>query len=139
MVIHVTNAQRTTPVNTTRMARLARCAIRRLGIRGRGTLAITFIDARRMRTLNRTFLSHDRTTDVLSFRYDGESTVGEILIAPSVARHYARTHRMAYAQELARYLVHGLLHWQGHEDRTPRQQVRMRHQEDWLLAQCGIR
>ena len=75
---------------------------------------------------------------MLSFRYDGEPIVGDILIAPSVARAYAREHRLAYTEELARYVIHGILHWVGEEDGTRREQARMRQQEDRLLARCGI-
>jgi rRNA maturation RNase YbeY len=115
-----------------------------------------------MRTLNRRFLRHDRPTDVLTFRYDGarpsrtgsgrggsglganrhsqpraqspEPIIGDILIAPDEARRYARAHGLAYSLELSRYVVHGLLHWLGHDDRTPRQQTRMRRMEDRILA-----
>src|SRR3989338_9158162 len=102
MVVTVRNEQRDAPVNVARMAQLARRAVRRLRIRARGTLAITFIDARRMRALNRRFLRHNRTTDVLSFRYHGEPVIGEILISPSAARQYARRHRVPYSEELSR-------------------------------------
>lgn len=137
MTITVTNAQTEAPVSPARVARLARCAVRHLKIQGQGTLAITLVDARRMRALNRKFLAHDRTTDVLSFRYDGERIVGDILVAPAVARQYARTHGLAYAEELSRYVIHGMLHWLGEEDRTTRQQARMRALEDRLLSACG--
>ena len=138
MVVRVTNAQRRIPLNTAQIARLARCAIRQLGIRAPGTLAITFIDGWRMRSLNRTFLAQDRTTDVLTFRYDGEPILGDILVAPSAARQYARGHGLPYAQELARYVIHGILHWVGDADRTKQQQARMRRREDRLLARCGV-
>lgn len=134
------NAQRAVPVNTARMARVARCAIRRLRIRSAGTIAVTFIDARRMRTLNRRFRRHDWVTDVLSFRYDREpavapgGVVGEILIAPSEAQAYATHHGVSYTEELSRYVVHGLLHWLGHDDRTKAQQAAMRAREDQLLS-----
>ena len=136
MLVCVSNGQREAPVNAARMSRLARQAIRHLRITTPGTLAITFIGAQRMRTLNKRFMHHDRVTDVLSFRYHGESTVGEILIAPSQARSYAKRHGIPYAEELSRYVVHGLLHWLGHEDRTRAQQRKMRTREDRLLAQC---
>ena len=165
MIVSVTNAQHQTPVDMTAMTRLARRAIRRLRIRTRGTLAITFIDDRRMRALNKRFKRHDWVTDVLSFRYDGSPTtclrppkagrparrrphsiwmqppaarqvVGEILIAPRQAKAYARHQGVAYRQELSRYVVHGLLHWLGHDDRTNIQQRTMRIREDRLLAQC---
>lgn len=138
MNVSVMNAQREERVETARMARLARAAVKRLGITGRGTLAVTFVDARRMRTLNKRFLGHDRATDVLSFRYDGEPVVGEILVAPGQARAYAKQHGLPYQQELSRYVVHGILHWLGHEDKTTVQRQDMRRQEDRVLTACGI-
>src|SRR3989338_3542364 len=99
MTVTVRNEQRDAPVNVARMAQLARHAVRRLRIRARGTLTITFIDARRMRALNQRFLHHHRTTDVLSFRYDRESVVGDILISPSAAKDYARANRVKYADD----------------------------------------
>jgi probable rRNA maturation factor len=154
ITVTVTNAQRQAPVSASWIMRLARRAIRRLRIRTPGTLAITFIGPGRMRTLNRRFKRHDWTTDVLSFRYDGPSTrpvgggarsgfrplglheqiVGEVLINPSAARAYARRHGIPYDEELSRYVVHGLLHWLGHEDRTRAQQQKMRAMEDRLLS-----
>ena len=150
--VTVTNAQRALPISAARVKRLMQCAIRTLRIRAPGTFAITFISDRRMRTLNKRFLRHDRPTDVLSFRYDTAEgprpkagppasglrpTVGEILIAPAMARTYAREHGIAYTEELSRYVVHGLLHWLGHDDRTPSQQRKMRAREDRILAQCA--
>jgi probable rRNA maturation factor len=60
--------------------------------------------------------------------------IGEILVAPEAAQRYARRHRLSYRDELARYVVHGLLHWCGHDDRTAAQQQKMRAVEDKLLA-----
>lgn len=137
MVVSVRNEQRTAPVNVAQMARLARRAVQRLRIRTRGILAITFIDTRRMRALNRRFLCCDRPTDVLSFRYQGEPVVGDILISPAAAQQYARRNGVAYTEELARYVVHGVLHWAGHQDQTPAQQRNMRAMEDRTLKACG--
>ena len=139
MDVRVTNAQRRDPVQTEHITRLARCALKCLHIRRAGTFAISFIDSRTMRTLNKRVMGHDYTTDVLSFRYDGEPIVGEILIAPSQARAYAAKHGLAYHEELCRYVAHGLLHWLGHEDATRAQQRRMRALEDRLLARCPQR
>lgn len=139
MRIVMTNAQRRLPVPVPALTRFARRSARRLGIRVGGTIAITFIDAARMRRLNRQFLRHDRPTDVLSFRYEeGEPVVGEILIAPAAARAYAAEHGLPYREELARYVAHGLLHWLGHDDRTRAQQQTMRRLENQLLAQFTV-
>lgn len=137
MTVAVVNAQRETPVNITRMARLARTAVRQLGVRAPGRLNVMFIGSHTMRALNKRFCRHDAVTDVLSFRYDGEPVVGEILVAPRVAHAYARRHGIAYEAELSRYVLHGLLHWLGEEDATKAQQARMRRHEDRLLRVCG--
>jgi probable rRNA maturation factor len=147
VTIALSNAQRSVQVPLRRMDRVAQCAVRRLKLKGRGTLAVTFISAGRMRALNRRFLGHDWETDVLSFRYDaprtrgpihGGSVVGEVLVSPAYARRYARTHRLAYEEELARYVVHGILHWRGLDDATPAQQARMRREENRPLNACGL-
>ena len=65
-----------------------------------------------------------------------QTIVGEILVAPAFARRYAKQHRLSYTDELARYVVHGLLHWVGYDDRTVNERRRMRRMEDQLLAQC---
>ncbi len=141
MNVCITNAQHTDPVNTARIRRLVRDAARQLAIRTRGRLDITFLDARRMQGINKQFLRQNRSTDVLSFRYDaaplapgnGRPIVGEIFIAPSQAQAYAKRHGLSYAEELSRYVVHGLLHWLGEEDRTPAQQRRMRRLENDII------
>ena len=137
--VSVANAQQRAPVGVRRIVALVRCAVRRLRIHASGTMAVTFIGARQMRQINRQALGHDWVTDVLTFRYDGEPVVGEILIAPSVAKRYAKTHGIPYEEEVARYVVHGLLHWMGHEDATPAQQKRIHAMEDRLLVGCGVK
>lgn len=136
MEVIVANHQREAPVALARMRQLARSAVKQLRIRRRGTLAIAFIDSRTIRALNKRFKRHDWDTDVLSFRYDGEDVVGEVLIAPRQAQRYAKTHDVPYLEELSRYVVHGILHWTGLDDRTAAQQRVMRRAEDRLLQGC---
>ena len=123
-------------------------------------MTVTFVTDPQMRQYNRRALGHDWVTDVLTFRYDDRAQgsrlkargsclqppasslrpiIGEILIAPSQARAYAKTHGFSYEEELSRYVVHGLLHWKGHDDATPTQQRRMRVMEDQLLISCGVK
>ena len=138
MQVRVLNAQKEAAVPVKAMEKLARRAVKCLKIRRKGLFHVTFISSWRMRRLNGLFLRHHWATDVLTFRYDGESVAGELLVAPAQARRYAKTHGIAYRHELARYVVHGLLHWTGLEDATPKQQQRMRRLEDALLKRCGV-
>ncbi len=138
MTLRVTNAQREVRVNLSRMRSLALCAVRHLKIRSPGVFSVTFIDSKRMQKLNRQFKKHDRPTDVLSFRYDEEPVVGDVLISPKQAITYAKENNIAYIEELSRYVVHGMLHWLGFEDRTKVQQQAMRKRENRLLRHCGV-
>ena len=142
----MTNAQRKSPVDKTSVARIARCAIEKLQIKASGTLVIAFVDSVSMRNLNKRFLHHDYPTDVLSFRYGKEAPcprpvnthereiLGEIVISPDAAQRFAKERCLNYEQELARYVIHGLLHYLGHHDRTLSQQKKMRTIETHLLS-----
>ena len=143
------------------LRRVAEGSVRELKIREPGVFSIAFVDERTMRRLNRQFMGHEGLTDVLSFRYlskgrtpgrvqgsrvkvqgkhasaDAEEMIGEIVVSPAFARRYAEEHWVSYKHELARYVIHGLLHWVGYDDRTPAQQRWMRQMEDRLLARCA--
>lgn len=132
-MIRLFNCQRRHPIPRAWLSRLAVRAARRLQIHQEGLVTISFIDDRTMRRLHARFTGTRTLTDVLTFRYPNEPVIGEILVAPAAARRYAKTHGIAYRQELARYVVHGLLHWMGHDDRTVAQRRNMRRMEDTLL------
>ena len=131
------NCQQRDVVPIAWLGRVARGAVRCLKIQARGQLAIAFVDSPTMRTLNRRFMHHEGLTDVLTFRYRDEPMLGEVLVAPAFARWYAKRHGLSYRQELARYVIHGLLHWIGHDDRTAGQRRNMRVLEEQLLKRCA--
>ncbi|MBI2884905.1 MAG: rRNA maturation RNase YbeY [Candidatus Omnitrophica bacterium] len=146
MIVRVMNHQRLDPVPLAWLTRVSRQAAACLRMSETGQLQVAFVSPEAMRQLNRRFLRHTGLTDVLSFRYtDGlapragrERILGEVLIAPRAAKRYAAQHGIAYRAELARYVVHGLLHWLGHDDKTAAQQRRMRAMENRVLTQCEV-
>jgi probable rRNA maturation factor len=82
-------------------------------------ISVTFLDDRRMATLNRKHLGHRGVTDVISFGFapatkDGP-LVGDIYISPALARRNARAHGAGVREELLRLVVHGTLHVLGHD------------------------
>lgn len=100
-------------------------------------LTVYLTSRKRMAELNETHLHHAGPTDVITFDY-GESRAaplhGEILVCPAVAQEQARLFRTTSQSELLRYIIHGILHLQGQDDRTPRMRSRMKREEDRLLA-----
>ncbi|HEU0008355.1 MAG TPA: rRNA maturation RNase YbeY [Verrucomicrobiae bacterium] len=66
-------------------------------------------------------------------KHSGGSVHGEIFLCLDDAVAQARQFGTGWQSELARYLLHGLLHLHGFDDSTPRARRRMKRQENRLL------
>jgi len=106
-------------------------------------LSICFVTTSEITRLNEMFLQHDGPTDVITFDYsDGSSTgqlSGEIVICVDEAVSQARRFRTAWQSELVRYIIHGLLHLRGYDDRQALARSKMKRAEDRLLGQLANR
>lgn len=114
--------------------------------RGSAELTVALVSSRAMRRLNRAHTGRDEVTDVLAFDYGVETAPeeadseppgscwsGEIVVCPGLAVDRAREFGHAPGRELAIYLVHGLLHLFGMDDRNPRECGEMRRAEARLV------
>ncbi len=98
------------------------------------TLSIAIVDDTEIARVNWQFLRHRGPTDVITFDYsNGHGKMGEIIISAETAQVQARRHRRPLAEELSRYVIHGLLHLAGYDDKTPAQRREMRIAENELL------
>jgi probable rRNA maturation factor len=119
---------------------LARRALGLEGIRG-GTLSIAVVDDPAILEVNRKHLGHDWPTDVISFLFSepGDPDFsGELVISAEMAASVAGQCGLDPMAEFALYLVHGLLHLCGYDDRTDEERARMRAREDEVLSLLGI-
>jgi probable rRNA maturation factor len=108
-----------------RVGELVRAVLRAEGVK-HALLSVTFVDAKAIARLNREHLGHRGATDVISFGLStlpGAAVVGDIYIAPDVARENARAHGSGVREEIARLVVHGTLHVLGHEHPTDDQRT----------------
>jgi len=81
---------------------------------------------------------HDPTpTDVITFPYQDPDLFGEILINLDFARVQARQRQMSMTEEVALYVVHGLLHLLGFADASAEEQKQMRAAEAAVLGYSG--
>ncbi len=101
----------------------------------RARISVICIDSRRCRRLNRTFLGHDYTTDVITFPLEeGLNLEGEIYVNLDKARQQAKEYKIRFTHELARLVIHGALHLAGYDDKTSRGAQRMRNLEERYLG-----
>jgi rRNA maturation RNase YbeY len=108
------------PLSRARVAEIASAVLVAERVQ-RAFLSITFVSAAAMAGLNRRHLRHRGATDVIAFgfaRATGaarEPVVGDIYIAPAIARRHARELERPVREEIARLVVHGTLHVLGYD------------------------
>lgn len=113
------------PISRARVATIARGVLASEQIRD-AMLSITFVSNPSIRSLNKRHLRRDRVTDVIAFGFrragKTQPLVGDVYIAPTVARASAKAAGVSVREEIARLIVHGVLHVLGYDhpdaDRT---------------------
>lgn len=99
-------------------------------------LGVRLISARAMAVENWRWLGHEGSTDILTFdhREAGRGPMyGELVISVDDAIRQAGMFGVAPASELVRYVVHGVLHLLGYDDRNAEDRRRMKVREGSLL------
>jgi probable rRNA maturation factor len=106
------------PISRARVAEIARAVLRAERVRD-AMLSISFVSNSTIRSLNRKHLGRTGTTDVIAFSFRragrGAPVVGDVYIAPDVARASARANAVTVREELVRLVVHGTLHVLGYD------------------------
>jgi probable rRNA maturation factor len=104
-------------------------------------ISIALVDDTAIHVLNRTHLAHDWPTDVLSFPFadaDDRVLAGELVISAERAVAAAAENGLDPQKELALYVVHGLLHLCGYDDRTEADARLMRERQDQIISGEGL-
>lgn len=148
--IAITNRQRARKVNISLLRRLA-CRVLEQQLPGESFIVgICLVTRREITRVNQEYLRHEGSTDVITFDY-GEARPGrhrqrtkpeqplhgEILICVEEAIEQAERFQTTWTHELARYVIHGILHLLGFDDRRAAAGRRMKREEERLLKQMA--
>jgi len=95
-----------------------------------GEVEVTLVSDATIARVHRDFMDIPGATDVITFEH------GEIVISAETARLNAAQYGRALDEELALYIVHGLLHLNGYEDKEPAAAARMHRLQERILAEC---
>ena len=135
--IQVRNRQRTVPVNLNALQISAERALRlcrqvhtskTTPLRKLSEIFVVLISDRPMVALHRQFLNESRPTDVITFEH------GEIFISTETARRHARRFGTSLLEEIQLYIIHGLLHLHGFDDRADTDARRMKAVQKRIFA-----
>ena len=133
MDLVLTNRQRTRRVDIRSLRALVAAVLDDLGIDAE--IGIHLVSAREMAKVNWDFLRHEGSTDVITFDHSSttERLHGELFISVADAVVQAEEFGTTWDEELARYVIHGLLHLLGHDDLEPAKRRVMKRRENRLV------
>ena len=85
--------------------------------------------------INVEYLDHDTYTDIITFDYTvGKELHGDIFISIDRVKENAEVYKCSFKDELARVMVHGVLHLVGYKDKSTVDSTIMRAKEDYHLS-----
>jgi probable rRNA maturation factor len=129
-VIAVRNLNKKHRVNERCVASIARRTLKVLNRPSATDLDIVFLSDRDIRPINKRYKHRDRATDVLSFEL---GTCGQIIISSDTALKNSARFGTSFAEELALYVIHGILHLFGYDDGTKTEKKKMSGKERHVL------
>ena len=108
----------------------------------RAEISVAIVDDPTIRELNRKYLKHDYETDVISFVLDWNENTGELLgqliVSTDTAATIANDVGSTLQEELLLYVIHGMLHLVGYDDKHPAAAIEMRAAEKEYLSRFDI-
>lgn len=98
------------------------------------SLPINFLSPATIWSINKQYLGHDYSTDIITFNYSGDNKNldGEILISAADAAENAKRYECSLDNELLRLVIHGVLHLMGYDDKEIADRKKMKKLENFL-------
>ncbi|MEN9879792.1 MAG: endoribonuclease YbeY [Pseudomonadota bacterium] len=105
---------------------------------GAATVTMRFVDDEESQHLNDTYRNKNKPTNVLSFPYEDEPLMGDIVFCPSVIIQEAREQGKTVTAHMAHLVIHGMLHLMGYDHLNDRDAKAMESLETDILANLGF-
>ena len=91
---------------------------------------ITVVSDRKIAAIHQEFMGIPGATDVITFQH------GEVIVSAQTALEEARDRAHGPQEEMALYVVHGLLHLNGYTDADPVDRERMHAVQEPIWKRC---
>lgn len=99
-------------------------------------LEINIISGSDIHLINKSYLNHNYTTDIITFNYSNtlNQIDGEIFISIDDALYNSKKFKVTLSEELVRLVIHGILHLLGYDDQNRSDKKIMKQLENKLLS-----
>jgi len=129
-LVTVHNTHSSEKVSEDALRRLVQAVLRREA-RKPSDISVILCGREEHQELNHLYLGRDCSTDVLAFPLgEGDGPDGEVYVDLDTARERHLEFDSSFESEVARYVVHGVLHLLGFDDHEPEDRSIMKEKED---------
>lgn len=135
MKVFIKNLQKKIPINAGTIRKIVLRVLSLEKVKKPAEITILFVDNRQIRELNLMYLGRDCPTDVISFddSLNRRELLADIVVSTDAARRNARIFKTTPLSETYLYVVHGLLHLLGYDDKTRNARKIMQDKAENLL------
>jgi probable rRNA maturation factor len=136
ITIELTNRQRIKRVSFKQLHRYLGKVLRFLNLSSQ-RVSILLCDDRLIKRLNQKYFGNSSLTDVIAFPLRDSlepDYLGEVVVSVERAVRVAPKLGRRWQDELKLYLVHGILHLSGYDDRTKAGRLRMEKKQEEIIA-----
>ncbi len=104
------------------------------------SLQINFVNSEYILPINKEYLNHNNSTDIITFDYSENQSefIGEIYISVSDAERNAASYNVSLDTEILRLIIHGILHLLGFNDLEKSDKKIMKAKENELVEKLNI-
>jgi probable rRNA maturation factor len=97
-------------------------------------ISIITVDDEYLKKLHNKYLKDNSYTDVMTFKLDEKGAIeAEIYLGVEQAKSHAHQYGVSLNEEIARLIIHGLLHLKGFDDTTEKKREQMYQLENEML------
>jgi rRNA maturation RNase YbeY len=99
------------------------------------SLLINFVTSDQIIQINKKFLNHSYSTDIITFDYSSKKDIieSEIYISADDADYNSKKYGVTFVEEILRLVIHGILHLLGYDDQTLVKRRKMKEIENILF------
>ena len=98
------------------------------------SISFIFCSDNYLQKINSEFLNHKDLTDVITFNYSEKTNLaGDIFISAERVKENSKIYNVKFKEELARVMIHGILHLIGYNDIKEKEKALMRTLENEFL------
>lgn len=104
-----------------------------------GEVSVVFYNDNQLLELNVSHLNHNTLTDIITFDYSQDKYLsGDLCISFERVQDNATKYGVSFPDEIARVMVHGILHLCGYKDKTKEHKATMTQKEDYYLSKLRL-